>query len=181
MSELGRPSKYTADLANEICARLAQGESLNSICKSGNMPDESTVREWAVSNRDGFSPRYTQAREVGYLKIADELLDIADDGRNDWEEREARGTTVIALNKEAVERSKLRVETRKWLLSKMLPKVYGDKITNEITGALAVTDTVDRPPNETRDEWIARRKRELNGSHTAVGTATRATNGRNHS
>jgi hypothetical protein len=146
------------------------------------MPAESTVRDWVVSNRDGFSAKYAQAREAGYLKIADELLDIADDGRNDWEERETRGSTYIALNKEAVERSKLRVETRKWLLSKMLPKVYGDKITNEITGALAVTDTVDKPPSETREEWIARRKRELtNGSHAVVGTAAGTANGRNHS
>lgn len=172
---------YTPELADQICRRLADGESLNGICKDDGMPGESTVREWAVTNKDGFAAKYALAREAGYLKIADELLDIADDGRNDWMTRKLRGGEEVEMvNKEAVERSKLRVDTRKWLLSKMLPKVYGDKVTNEITGALAVTDAIDRPPSETREEWIARRKRELtNGA--AVGAAARTANGRDHS
>lgn len=175
-------SVYTQELGDAICAKLETGQSLREICNSQDMPDERTVRRWASDPAHPFAPHYARAREVGYLRIADEILDIADDGRNDWMKRTVKGgNEVEVVNKEAVERSKLRVDARKWLLSKMLPKVYGEKITNEITGALAVTDTVDRPPNETREEWIARRKRELNGSHTAVGTAARATNGRNHS
>ena len=58
------------------------------------------------------------------------MLEIADDGTNDWIERQnARsGETYIALNDEAISRSRLRVEARKWLMGKMKPKKYGDKI-----------------------------------------------------
>lgn len=179
---MGRPSKYTEEIATELCRRLADGESLNSICKGDEFPAESTVREWVITNKDGFSAKYATAREAGYLKMADELLDIADNAQNDWMDKQFGDRTERVVDNEALGRSKLRVDTRKWLLSKMLPKVYGDKITNEITGALAVTDSVDKPPNETREEWIARRKRELaNGSNAIVGTTARAANGRNHS
>lgn len=173
---------YSDDIADQICARIANGESLNSICKSYGMPGESTVRLWAVENKNGFAAKYAQAREAGYLKIADEILDIADDGQNDWMDKQFGDRTERVVDNECVQRSKLRVETRKWLLSKMLPKVYGDKVTNEITGALAVTTAIDAPPQETREEWIARRKRELsNGATPALGAATRTANGRHNS
>lgn len=125
----GRPSVYSEDIAMEICLRIAQGESLRSICAADNMPDHSTVCMWVVDDYQGFANRYTRAREVQYLGMADELCDISDDGSNDWMER--RGAMVV--DKEAVDRSKLRVDTRKWLLSKMLPKVYGDKLQTETT------------------------------------------------
>jgi hypothetical protein len=87
------------------------------------MPAESTVRSWALEDREGFSAQYARAREIGYHAMADEVLDIADDGRNDWMERE--GASV--LNAEAIARSRLRFDARRWLLSKALPKIYGDK------------------------------------------------------
>jgi hypothetical protein len=171
---------YTDELAEEICLRLEQGESLNAICKDDGMPKENTVRGWARDDFKGFSAKYARAREVGYLKIADEMLEIADDARNDWMDKQVRGDTIRVIDEECVKRSQLRVETRKWLLSKMLPKVYGDKLQTEHSGSVAVTDTVDRPPDETREEWLARRKRELAGN-TAVGAATGTPNGRHHS
>jgi hypothetical protein len=133
-----------------------------------------------LDDRDGFAEQYRRARELQYLGIADELTDIADDGRNDWMTIRRGKEEIEIVNREVVERSKLRVETRKWLLSKMLPKVYGDKVTNEITGSLKVDGAVDRPPAETREEWLERRKRELAAS-TAVGSAAGTANGRHHS
>ena len=127
----GRPTLYTDELAEEICQRLQDRESLNSICKDDHMPDESTVRLWAVENYRGFSPKYARAREIGYLGLADELIDIADDARNDWMDKQTRNGTVREVDEECVKRSQLRVDTRKWVLSKMLPKVYGDKLTTE--------------------------------------------------
>jgi hypothetical protein len=171
---------YSDALADQICARLEQGESLNAICKDDGMPDERTVRGWARDDYKGFFPKYARAREIGYLKVADELLEIADDARNDWMDKHIRGETIRVIDDECVKRSQLRVETRKWLLSKMLPKVYGDKLQTEHSGSVAVTDTVDRPPNETREEWIARRKRIL-ATDTAMGAAARPANGRDHS
>ena len=115
MAERGRPSIYTEELASRICERLAAGESLRKICADDDMPDRSTVRAWALDNPI-FSAQYARAREIGWTDIAEDLLDIADDKAGD------------------PSRDRLRVDTRKWLLSKMLPKVYGDKNTTELTG-----------------------------------------------
>ena len=83
----GRPSTYSQEIADEVCRRLAGGESLRAICRDEGIPDELTVRLWALDDREGFATQYARAREVQYLAIADELLEIADDGRNDWMQR----------------------------------------------------------------------------------------------
>src|SRR4051812_2164281 len=67
VSELGRPSTYTAELAATICARLATGETLRAVCRDDGMPSESTVRTWALDDREGFSAHYARAREIGYM------------------------------------------------------------------------------------------------------------------
>jgi hypothetical protein len=114
------------------------------------MPDKSTVWLWNVDNREGFSNRYARARELQAQGLADELLEIADDGRNDWMER-AEGLTP-ELNSENIQRSRVRIDTRKWLLSKMLPRIYGDKSEVALTGpnggpvqSVAVTVPVNDP------------------------------------
>src|SRR5690554_5149482 len=112
----GRPSLYTEELAEKICARLADGESLNQICKDEGMPSERTVRTWALDVNHPFSPKYAQAREIGYLKMADELLSISDDGQRDIVTRvNEKGETYTVVDHEHIQRSRLRVDTRKWL------------------------------------------------------------------
>jgi hypothetical protein len=135
----GRPSLYTPELAAEICARLAEGQSLREICRNDHMPSESRVREWASTDREGFSSHYATAREIGYRRMADELLEIADDGTNDWVKRQRQdGSTETVFDAEHYQRSRLRVDTRKWLLSKALPKIYGDKLDLNHSGNLTV-------------------------------------------
>lgn len=130
MAERGRPSLYTEELAARICERLALGETLRAICRDDGMPSHTTVLDWTKSN-EAFSDQYARSREAGYGLMADELLEIADDGRNDTylidEETGARG-----VDHDVIARSRLRVDTRKWLLSKALPKVYGDRQTHEV-------------------------------------------------
>ena len=108
------------------------GKTLLRVCRENEeFPADSTIRSWAVNPEHPFSAQYIRAREIGYLVMADETVDIADDGRNDMiadgDGHERVATDVIA-------RSRLRVDTRKWLLSKALPKIYGDKIQAEVTG-----------------------------------------------
>ena len=117
--------KYTKELGDEICARLSQGESLSSICKDEHMPAKSNVVAWALQIDTPFAKQYAHAREIAYQHLADELLDIADDGRND-KQKDENGRTII--DHDHISRSRLRTDTRKWILSKMLPKVYGDKV-----------------------------------------------------
>src|ERR1700759_4888640 len=104
MARPGRPSLYTEELAARICERLAAGETLRGICRDDGMPNERTVRTWARED-ETFSPQYAKAREIGYQGMADEIVEIADSSGD----------------------ARLQVDTRKWLLSKALPKIYGDK------------------------------------------------------
>jgi len=141
MAKTGRPTTFTKEIADEICARLAQAESLRSICRDEHMPNRSTVTDWVIKDTQGFASQYARAKEIQADVIFEELFDIADDGSNDWMTRETeRGNIVEVANHEHISRSKLRIDTRRWALSKMLPKKYGDKIINEITnpdGSLA--------------------------------------------
>jgi hypothetical protein len=135
----GRPSKFTEELAADICRRLAEGESLRHICLLPEFPDRSTIIRWIQEN-ESFRNQYAQARELQADYWADEIQDIANDGRNDWEIRECErtGKLRIVINAENVQRSRLRVDTLKWIMSKQAPKRYGDKIEVENTGKPSV-------------------------------------------
>lgn len=126
----GRPTAYTAALADEICRRLSEGETLAEICRSEHIPPRPTVLDWVRENRDGFSNRYAHARELLLEHWADDLIEIGDNGRNDWMERNGEP----AFNFEHVQRSRLRSDNRKWLLSRLNPSKYGDRVTTEHTG-----------------------------------------------
>lgn len=121
----GRPSDYTPELAAQICKKLADGYTLRRVCRDDAMPSEATVRTWALEDREGFSSQYARAREIGYYAMADETIEISDDGSNDtYKDDEGN----VRTDQDVIARSRLRVDTRKWLLSKALPKVYGDKL-----------------------------------------------------
>lgn len=124
----GRPTLYTQEIADRICDELAKGRTLRAVCRDEGMPPESTVRYWALRDIEGFFAQYTEARQIGYFCMADEVLEIADDGQNDWMERHAEDNPGWQINGEHVQRSRLRLDTRKWLLSKALPKIFGDKL-----------------------------------------------------
>lgn len=118
----GRPTDYTAEIADEICTRLANGESLRAICAADRddfIPAMGTVLRWVAVNEE-FRKQYEASRVVQAESFADELVTIADGGETDDSVRTAR--------------DRLRVDTRKWVASKLLPKKYGDKVTQEVTG-----------------------------------------------
>lgn len=129
----GRPSDYSDETAAQICARLADGKSLRSICLDENMPDKATVFRWLAAHEE-FRDQYTCAREAQADTIFDEMLDIADDGTSDIE-------PDGSVNQEHIQRAKLRIETRKWMAGKLRPKKYGDKVEHEHSGALSHTIT----------------------------------------
>jgi hypothetical protein len=136
---VGRPSDYTPELADAICARLADGESLRTVCLTEGMPDKSTVFRW-LRTHESFRDQYARAKEESADALTDEMLDIADDGTNDWMEVHGKEGEAIGWkeNGEAISRSRLRVDTRKWIASKLKPKKYGDKIENHHSGGVEV-------------------------------------------
>jgi hypothetical protein len=99
------------------------------------------VREWVVDDRDGFAERYARARDAGLDEIADQVLDIADDGQNDWMESNDPDNPGYRFNGEAAQRSRIRFDARRWYLSKLAPKRYGDKTAVEHSGNVSINAT----------------------------------------
>lgn len=124
----GRPSSFDATKAVQICERLASGETLAAICRDEGMPNRSTVHDWILrppAEGKDFPVAYARAREIGIHALVDQTLEIAADGSKDVIV-DADGNE--RTNNEVVQRSRLRVDTIKWLASKIAPKVYGERL-----------------------------------------------------
>lgn len=123
---MARPSTYTDALGISICAQIASGKSLVSICNKDGMPSVETVYYWLRDEtKKEFLNTYTRAREDQADTLADEIIDIADNSENDVK-LDKDGNERI--DSEVVARSRLRVEARKWVAAKLKPKKYGDKV-----------------------------------------------------
>ncbi len=129
---------FSQEVADAICERISNGESLRAICDDEQMPAASTVFKW-LTEQQTFSEQYARAREAQADALFDDILDIADDARNDWMERRGEEDAGWTANGEHIQCSKLRVDARKWMAGKLKPKKYGDKQEIDLTvnGALA--------------------------------------------
>lgn len=148
----GRPSRYTPEIAKIILDRLAAGETLRSICRDEGMPAESTVRLWYRSDEPaGFATQYARARDAGLDTMAEEILAIADDNSQDTVTRKREdGSEYEAVDHEHINRSRLRVDTRKWILSKLAPKRYGDRLELEHSVSERLAEAIIRGRDRAR-------------------------------
>ncbi len=128
-------SGYSQKLALCICEEIAKGRSLRSICSPDNMPAASTVCLWLTEHKD-FAEQYTRAREAQADFLAEDTIEIADNATNDWMATNDPENPGYTLNGEHVQRSRLRVDARKWFASKVAPKKYGEKIGLEHSGEI---------------------------------------------
>lgn len=141
--KIGRPSTYTEDLCGRICQRLAEGESLRAVCRDDDMPAMSSVFKW-LSEYPAFSEQYARAREAQADTLFDDILEIADDARNDWMVRHGDDDAGWQANGEHIQRAKLRVEARKWMAGKLQPKKYGDKVQQDINLTVSHEDALEQ-------------------------------------
>lgn len=146
----------SAEIEDEIVRRLSDGEPLRSICRDNHMPGWQRVYEWMAADSD-FAGRIARAREVGADAIAEDILDIVDDSRNDWMEKNDKNGSCIGyqLNGDHVQRSKLRAEMRLKLLAKWQPRKYGDKIQADLNHSSSVafeTEYLKRLSQSIQDE-----------------------------
>lgn len=131
-AQRGRPTKLIPEMEDHILERLAEGESLVKICKDLDIATHVVFRR--ITECDNFRHKYAMSREAQAERMADEIVSIAD---------ETEVTSVVTpegvvdfrLDATAVARNRLRVDARKWVASKLLPKKYGDKVMQELTGA----------------------------------------------
>ena len=140
----------TDELAAEICRRLSEGESLNKICEEDGKPSRGTVMAWVRDDVNGFAAKYARARELQAHFLAQEIIDIANTPepgvtvtvKADGGMEEKRG--------DMIDHRKLKIDARKWYLSKVLPKVYGDKQQIEHSGTVSIADAL-RAAREKRE------------------------------
>lgn len=123
----GRPTKYSEELADKICDLISNSNrGLAFHCENLNIAP-SSVFKWLAEHKE-FSDKYARARETQAEYLADEILEIADDGSKDTKTIKKGNEFVEVENTEWTNRSKLRVDARKWVASKLKPKKYGDKL-----------------------------------------------------
>ena len=128
--KMGRPTKFCKEMADMICRKVATTTNgLRRICsRSPELPHPDTIREWRLDYPE-FSSQYAEAKRLQADLLAEEILDISDDDSLD-EIIDDNGN--VKLNAEYVQRSRLRVDSRKWIAAKLMPKVYGEKMQNEV-------------------------------------------------
>lgn len=146
-----KPTQFTEELAAAICTLVMEGMSLRAICRMDGMPTNPTVYRW-IAERPDFAGQYARATDVRAELVFDEIFDIADDAHNDWMERHGDDDDGWVANGEHIQRSKLRIDARKWALARMNPRKYGEKLG--IGGAAGL------PPMESRDVSSAEVLRE---------------------
>lgn len=116
-----REASELSEVQVQICRRIMLGESVRAICRDEAMPAQSTVFDWLRLNPE-FRSAYHLAKQLQAETLADEILEIADDASRDW----VAGENGPVVDHEHVQRSRLRVDSRKWLAGKLAPKRYGD-------------------------------------------------------
>lgn len=126
----GRPTVYSPEVVEEICNRIAEGESLRKICESDHLPTRETVRLWlADETKSDFLGRYARAREEQADYYADEIIQIADEATDH-------------------NKARLQIDSRKWVASKLKTKAYGDKVDHTSGGEKLPTPILGGQPKE---------------------------------
>lgn len=119
----GRPTNYTIELAREICEVIATtSKGIKAICKEKpHWPNPDTIFNWLMQNKE-FSDLYACAKRQQVEVIVDEILTIADDSNNDTY---INDNGKLVVDREHINRARLRVDTRKWIAAKLAPRLYG--------------------------------------------------------
>jgi hypothetical protein len=131
---IGRPVEYTEDIAEEVCWRLAHGESLVSICRDEHLPHCATIYRWLI-RFPVFCEMYARAREDQADTNADEILAIADEMPPEYTDEKGR----TSLDQTYIAWQKNRIDARKWTAAKLKPRKYGDRMAVEgVEGGAAI-------------------------------------------
>jgi hypothetical protein len=130
---VGRPSKYTPELTDKICALLAEGKSVRYIADLDDMPVSSTIFQWLRTIPE-FTEQYEKAKEESADALVSEMLDIASEMPMVYEANAEGEMVATKLDSAGVARNRLRVDVIKWQASKLKPKKYSDKSSVEVSG-----------------------------------------------
>lgn len=145
---VGRPTLFSDQLSAYICGRIAAGETLTAICKTPGLPVPATVHRWRREDKQ-FNADYTAARVDQMESWGDEVIEIADDDTMDTMDGvDKQGNSIQVANHANVQRDRLRVDTRKFLMGKIAPRIYGDRVSHEHSGEVGHTHTIELSDRE---------------------------------
>lgn len=128
-TKMGRPSIYSDETAKTICKKIATSvHGIRRICdENPELPCVTTIMTWLFEKPE-FLAQYDAAKRHQANLFVDQIMDIANDSSFDVIENEEG---QMRMNSEFVARSRLKIDSIKWIACKLLPKVYGDKVQNE--------------------------------------------------
>lgn len=137
------PSTYSPSLAQCLCEQVASGMSLAAACRLPGFPGASTAYQW---RRD--YPEFAEALDIANQIRGDVVIDeasvIADDSSQDWQEVTRKdGRVEIVLNNEHVQRSKIRVDLRKWTAARLSRRQWGDNKSVDLTATVSISNLTD--------------------------------------
>lgn len=135
----GRPSLYTQEMADQICSHITDGWSMRRVCREEWAPHMVTIFRWLRENEQ-FRKQYEEAKDIQADAFAEDMLDIADQPPQINEKGGVDSGDVAHM--------RLRIDTRKWIASKLKPKKYGDKLEQEIKGEVGLTVQILRLGDE---------------------------------
>ena len=115
-----------------ICRRVSNGETLAAVCRDRGMPVRSTVQWWVVSDTPaGTAARYARAREAQAEAWADQIIELADLCREGVKITKKGDGKVEQVTGDMVERARLQVDSRKWLMARLHPRAYGERVQQQ--------------------------------------------------
>lgn len=132
------PIRYSDKVVNKINKRLQGGESVAEICRDKDMPDKSVFYDW-LRKHDGLMDEYKLSKIIGIEALVDEMMEIANDTSNDF----VMTDKGPRFNSEHVQRSRLRIDTIKWVATKLVPRLYGETKHIEISGDVGIKALTD--------------------------------------
>lgn len=151
--KMGRPSEFSQEIMAEICERMAEGKSLRQICDDDEMPNRRTIMRW-VKNDDAAKKLYDAAQVDRMHWYADEIVNIAYDTSKDT----ITGNAGQPLcNHEWIARSRLKVDSLKFLMAKLAPRTYGDKLPEtaaQMTHEAALLELEAEKPRRMEVRWM---------------------------
>jgi hypothetical protein len=133
----GLPPTYDKAKVERVIEELYQGKTLTSICKKEGVK-AGTFLMWVKNDVDGLADRYARARQVGWELMADEMIDISDDNSGDDKTIIGHdGEEKTVCNTEWIQRTKVRADNRKWVISKRVPDFSDKKADTDASDIIA--------------------------------------------
>lgn len=135
-----RPLEYTDILGQEICKIVSTtSKGLNILCEErDHWPNPNTIYEWRIKLKE-FGEMYARAKQSQVEVLVEEIVEISDDTTHD---KIVSDEGKVVTDHEHINRSRLRIDSRKWLASKLAPRIYGDKVQNDTTITIRPEDAI---------------------------------------